>query len=77
MFTKKFWKDVAERAVKTAGQSLLAILGAAGVSLLTVSWPGVLAAVALATLLSVLSSIVTNLGSKTDTASVVVDTTEK
>lgn len=75
MFTRKFWKDAFERAVKTAAQAGIAAIGTATV--LSVSWPAVLAIVATATLLSVLTSITTNAVSDTDTASLVVDTVEK
>ena len=57
MLKKAFWKASAERAAKTFAQSLIAVglVGATGV--LDVDWVGALSAAALATLLSVLSSV--------------------
>ena len=76
MFTKKFWKDAGERAGLTAAQTLLGIL-LAGATIATVSWPAVAVAVGTATLVSLLKSIVVNASSKSDTASIVVNTVEK
>jgi hypothetical protein len=60
MFTKNFWRQAFERAVKTAAQAALALLtgGAAGV--LDVDWSAVGSVAALAALASVLTSVVTS-----------------
>jgi Putative lactococcus lactis phage r1t holin len=57
MFTYRFWQLTGERAVKTFAQSLVAILSAAGVGLLTAPWTTALPTAAMATVLSVLTSI--------------------
>lgn len=38
MFTKKFWKDAAERAGKTAGEAFLLAVGADRLNVLTADW---------------------------------------
>ncbi|MGH3822278.1 MAG: holin [Pseudonocardiaceae bacterium] len=57
MFTFHFWQLTAERALKTFAQSLLAILSADGVGLLTVPWLPALSTAGAAALLSVLTSM--------------------
>jgi hypothetical protein len=57
MLTYHFWELTLERAVKTFAQSLLAILSANGVGLLTVSWLPALSTAGAAALLSVLTSM--------------------
>ncbi len=39
--TSKFWADSAERAVKTAAQSALGVLGAGALGVLEVDWANV------------------------------------
>lgn len=56
MFTKTFWKDTAERAVKTFAQSLAAVLTAGATGVLDVDWVNALSVSLLATLVSVLTS---------------------
>ena len=56
MYDAMYWKAVAERAVKTAAQSGIALF-AAGATILDIDWVQGAAVVATATLLSVLSSI--------------------
>jgi len=58
MWTASFWRAVAERAIKTLAQSLLAMLAVGQTTILTVDWQQVTAVALTATLLSVLSSIV-------------------
>lgn len=74
MFTKLFWSDAVERAVKTVAQTMVAMLTAGAVSLLTVDWVNLLSVAGLAGLVSVLTSIASAAKSGTDTASLVVDT---
>lgn len=57
MFTYRFWQLAGERAVKTFAQSLVAILSATGVGLLTAPWSTALSTAAMAALLSVLTSM--------------------
>ena len=57
IFTKPFWKGAFERAAKTFCQSLLAILTTGVVGILDVDWPGALSVAALATLVSLLTSV--------------------
>lgn len=57
MFTKTFWKDTAERAVKTFAQSMAAVLTAGVTGVLDVDWINTLSVSLLATLVSVLTSI--------------------
>ena len=56
MYDAMYWKAVAERAVKTAAQSGIALF-AAGATILDIDWTQGAAVVATATILSVLSSI--------------------
>ena len=55
--TPEFWRGAAERAIKTFCQSLLAVLATGAVGILDVEWVGALSAAALATLVSLLTSI--------------------
>lgn len=57
MFTKTFWKDTAERAVKTFAQSMAAVLTAGVTGVLDVDWINALSVSLLATLVSVLTSV--------------------
>lgn len=57
MWTSKFWKSTAERAIKTFAQSAVAALGAGYTGILTVDFASVVSVAALATVLSVLTSI--------------------
>ena len=58
--TKQFWKAAGVRMVKTAAQTALALIPAAGM-LQDVSWGVVLSTAALAALASLLTSIVAGL----------------
>ena len=52
-----FWRGTAERAIKTFCQSLVAIIGVGATGILDVNWAGALSVAALATIVSVLTSI--------------------
>ena len=57
MFTHRFWELTGGRAIKTFAQSLMAIVSAAGVGLLTAPWTTALSTAGMAALLSVLMSM--------------------
>lgn len=57
MFTKTFWKDTAERAVKTFAQSMVAVMTAGATGVLDVDWKNAVSVALLATLVSVFTSI--------------------
>jgi hypothetical protein len=56
LWTRGFWFDTAERCTKTAAQSLIATL-ALGTGLLDVDWTASVSVAALATVLSLLTSV--------------------
>ena len=57
MFTYDFWVGAAERALKTVAQSVVAVLGVAGIGILSVDWVQTLSVAAAAGLASLLTSI--------------------
>ena len=57
MWTKQFWKDTAERAIKTFAQAVVAGLTAGATGILSVDWLTVVSVSALAALVSVLTSV--------------------
>lgn len=71
MFTKTFWLDAGERALKTFAQVLLSVFAISGVTVLNANWGEALAVAATATLGSFLTSIVSSKITSTDTASLV------
>ena len=73
MWTLDFWKDLAERAVKTFAQSLAAGLVAGAVGVLDVPWVDVLSVAGLVTLASVLTSLASAPFSSKGTASLVAE----
>jgi len=79
MFTKLFWKDAVERAIKTMAQTLVTLwlTSDAVFNILTVDWAKALGVAVGAGVLSVLTSVGSAATSGTDTASLVVDTKEK
>ena len=56
--TKAWALGALERALKTAAQTLLALIGTESVGITQLDWPGLLSVAAAATVLSVLTSIV-------------------
>ena len=58
MFTLAFWKAAGERAVKSAAQTLILLIGTGAVGITALNWPELLSLTATAALLSVLTSIV-------------------
>lgn len=56
MFTVKFWKDSAERAIRTLAQSFVATI-TVGTSLIDIDWQQSLGIAGTAALLSVLTSV--------------------
>ena len=54
---KNFWAYAAERAIKTAAQTAVAVLGAGMVSLLTIDFASLVAVAGGSALLSVLTSV--------------------
>jgi hypothetical protein len=58
MFTLTFWKAATERAVKSAAQTLILLIGTGAVGITALNWPELLSLTATAALLSVLTSVV-------------------
>lgn len=71
MWSKKFWQDAAERAVKTVAQTAAGLLGAGAVGLLDVDWLQLASVAGLAGLASVLTSIGSTGFGREDSASVI------
>ena len=68
MFTALFWKDTFERLVKTFAQALLAIfLVAPQTNVVNFDWPSALGVAATAAVISLLTSIVSAIGTKSTT----------
>lgn len=74
MFTKLFWRDAIERALKTIAQTMVAMLTAGATGLLGVDYINLLSVAGLAGLVSILTSIGSAARAGTDTASLTVDT---
>ncbi|NMO52039.1 holin [Actinoplanes sp. TBRC 11911] len=60
MLTKQFWKQTIERAIKTFAQTSLALIAVDGLGITDLAWGHTLDVAGLATLASVLTSIVTS-----------------
>jgi hypothetical protein len=71
MLTKKFGLDALERAVKTFAQSLLALVGAGAVNVVSLPWSDMFGISATAALVSLLTSVVSLPLGDSGTASVV------
>jgi ElaB/YqjD/DUF883 family membrane-anchored ribosome-binding protein len=70
MFTLKFWKDAIERALKTAAQAGIVVIGTS--QLVTeVDWVVVVSGAALGFILSILTSIASSAFGDGDSASLV------
>jgi hypothetical protein len=70
MLTTQFWKDAAERAVKTAAQAAIGAIGTTAL-IQSIDWSIVGGTVGIATVLSVLSSIGSSAVAEPDSASLV------
>jgi hypothetical protein len=55
--TAAWWADTIERAVATAAQTALGVVGADGAGLLEAGWPATLTAAALAALAAILKAV--------------------
>ena len=71
MFTKSFLLQLAERAIKTFAQTLVALTGASQMYWLSLDWPQLAATSAIAAGLSVLTSIASDKIGPTDSPSMV------
>ena len=71
MLSKSFWIDAAERAVKTAAQTAVAMLGTGLVGIIDVDWQNVASVSAVAAVVSLLTSIASNPVGDRGTAAVV------
>lgn len=72
MFSAQFWKDLAERAVKTFAQALVAVLAVSiGSPVWHIDWLAALGIALTATLLSVLTSLASTATGDPDSASAV------
>jgi hypothetical protein len=71
MWTAAFWKDALERAVRTVAQVLGALVVAAGTGLLDTDWLAAFSAAGMAGLLSVLTSLASEVRSPDGTASMI------
>jgi hypothetical protein len=74
MWTKKFWKNATERAVKTWAQSLVALLTAGSANVLEVDWASALGVSVGAALLSFLTSLGSAGVTKSESPSLVDET---
>ena len=63
MFSREFWIDTLERAVKTFAQAAVAVIGANAVGVTDIDFAVVASVAGLAALLSVLSSIASSASS--------------
>ena len=71
MWTKLFWKDAVERAIKTAAQAAVALMTSGATGILDVDWMNILSVSALAFVTSVLTSLIGSTTGDKGTASFV------
>lgn len=71
IFNKRFALDVAERAVKTAAQTAVALIGTGSVGIIEVDWQNVASVSLVAALVSILTSLGSDRVGTPGTASVV------
>jgi hypothetical protein len=71
MFTKSFLKQLAERAIKTFAQTIVALTGATQMDWVTLDWQHLLITSAIAAGLSILTSIASDKIGPADSPSVV------
>jgi hypothetical protein len=71
MFTRQFWLDTTERAIKTAAQTVLVTIGAVQFNAFTADWQTLAGMAAGGAFLSVATSLASSLAGDPDTASVV------
>lgn len=71
MFTKSFLKQLAERAIKTFCQTIVALAGATQMDWLKLDWQHLLATSAIAAVLSVVTSIASDKIGPADSPSMV------
>ena len=55
--TREFWASTAERAVRTAAQTAIALIGTDQIGILNLDWGQIISVVATATILSLLTSV--------------------
>jgi hypothetical protein len=60
MFTREFWRATGERAVRTAAQATLGVVGADGLGLLEVGWGEAGTVGGLAAVAAVLTAVATS-----------------
>lgn len=71
MLSKQFWFDVGERAVKTAAQTAVALIGTGVVGFIEVDWMQVASVAGVAAVVSVLTSLASDRVGDPGTASLV------
>lgn len=71
MLSKPFWKDALERAVKTAAQTAVALIGTGAVGIIDVDWANIASVSGVAALVSLLTSVASGPIGEPDTPSVV------
>jgi r1t holin len=73
MFTKKFWADASQRAIRAFASTLLSVLGVGTTHLLSVPWEGALTAAGGGALVSLLTSIVGSVVTNDPTSASIVN----
>lgn len=69
IWTGVFWKDAVERCLKTAAQVFATVLLAAGTGLLDTDWKAAASAAGMAAVISLVTSVGSNVVNPTGTAS--------